>query len=56
MSKQTEKTTLVNEIIDSASTLPIEYQDKLLSIAKAMAFTRNCMATEKTETNGHKTA
>lgn len=31
---------LVNEIVESASTIPIECQEHILDVIKAMAFTR----------------
>ena len=37
----TQDIPLVDELIVNASTLPIECQDWLLSIAKGMAFTKN---------------
>lgn len=33
----------LNELIDDASTLPSECQDWLLTLAKAMAYTRKCI-------------
>lgn len=32
--------TLVNEIVDNASKIPLEWQERVLDIVKAMAFTR----------------
>lgn len=43
MSKQTENITLVDEIINNASELPLECQDWLLVLAKGMAYTKNCL-------------
>ena len=41
MSTQVGDISLIDKIIYNASTLPLEYQDCLLVIAKAMVFTRN---------------
>jgi len=43
MSTQRCDITLIDEIIDNASELPLEYQDCLLSIAKGMLFTKSCL-------------
>lgn len=37
------ETKTLDEIIDSASELPLEYQDWILELAKAMAYTKRCM-------------
>jgi hypothetical protein len=39
---QPEKTSLVEELIERASVLPVENQETLLAIAKGMALTRRC--------------
>lgn len=36
-----EKT--LNEIIDTANELPLEYQKKVLDILRGMVFTKNCL-------------
>jgi len=41
MSKQHENSRLLDEIIDKASELPLEYQEFLLAVAKGMAFSRS---------------
>ena len=38
------KTEILDEIIDNATCLPIESQNLLLMLAKAMAYTRDCIA------------
>ena len=40
---------LVNEIVDEAEKLPLECQEKILDMVKAMAFTRNVINKENTE-------
>ena len=39
-----EKVKVLNEIIENARELPIEYQECLLFIAKELAFTKDCIA------------
>ncbi len=39
--KQSQQESILNEIIDNAAGLPVESQDLLLMIAKAMRYTRN---------------
>ena len=56
MSVQKTSVTLVDEIINNASTLPLECQELLLSIAKGMAFTKNCIAREQLKSEEQKTA
>lgn len=43
-SESTQKIKILDEIIDNAIMLPVESQDLLLMMAKAMRHTRNCMA------------
>ena len=43
MKKQKDDTTIVDEIIENASELPIECQECMLTIVKAMEFTRDCL-------------
>jgi len=50
------KLTLVDEIIDNASALPLEYQDCILEIAKGMAFTRKHLSKQQEETSEQRTA
>ena len=54
MSTQMDKRTLVDKVIDIASTLPIEYQEQLLSIAKGMEFTGNSMVRKQDEKQAEK--
>ena len=56
VSVQKTSVTLIDDIINNASTLPLECQDLLLSIAKGMAFTKNCIAREQLKSEEQKTA
>ncbi len=40
--------TIVDEIIDNATELPVESQNLILMMAKAMQYTRDCMMREHT--------
>lgn len=41
--KSDYKNSIVEEIIDNATELPMEEQSQLLMLAKGMAYTRNCI-------------
>ena len=38
---------IVNEIVENASAIPLEFQKYILDIGKAMAFTRKVMQTKQ---------
>lgn len=42
------QTKILDDIIDNAITLPVESQDLLLMMAKAMRHTRNCIMRQRT--------
>lgn len=45
---------VLDEIIDNATGLPVESQDLLLIIAKAMRYTRDCMLRQGVAEQPHK--
>jgi len=46
VSTQNDDITLIDELVNNASKLPLECQYWLLSVAKGMAFTRSCLEVE----------
>ncbi len=49
MSKQMNNISIVDEIIENASELPLECQEWLLAIAKGMVFAKNCLEKQSIE-------
>lgn len=56
MSEKKGNMELANEIIDEASELPLECQECVLEIAKAMIFTRKCSVKSDNNLKEHRTA
>lgn len=50
------KQQLLDEIVDSASKIPVECQERVLEVVKAMAFTREVMKKESEIVKNERTA